>query len=256
MINNKKYMLAAIMFFFTSILLAQVNIEKYNNIIDSIGMNGNISFYASAKTGNTDIQEFGADGRLNFNGENFNSFLIAQGEYGWNKGKEYSNNALLHFRYLRELNQSINPEFFAQINYNKSRLLLFRSLVGLGFRLNLISDSLTNLTYGSAYMYEYENLDIVSSSVHPNKTYYHRWSNYISYSNSLTGNIRLSIVMYAQPRFDDFNDLRLLADNNLSIGLTDKLSLSLILRLRYDSEPPDKVKELDTNTKIGLSIKI
>ena len=78
--------------------IAQVNIEKYNNISSGSGLNGNLSFYFSAKTGNTDIQEIEIDGRINYKGDRFFSFLIGQGEYGWNKGEEYSNNALLHFR--------------------------------------------------------------------------------------------------------------------------------------------------------------
>ena len=235
---------------------AQVNIEKYNNISNGNGLNGNLSFYFSAKTGNTDVQEFEIDGRINLKGEKYYSFLIGQGEYGWNKGTEYSNNALLHFRYIRELNDIFNPEFFTQINYNKSRLLLFRSLAGVGLRATILSDSISNFIYGTAYMYEYENLDNSKSIFQLSKTHHHRWSNYISYSNLLTKNSRLSIVLYAQPRFDDFGDVRMLSENHLGVGLTDKLSLSVNFSLMYYSKPPIGVKELDTNTKVGLSIKI
>ena len=241
---------------FISNSIAQVNIEKYNNLNSKNGLNGNLSFYISAKTGNTDIQEFEIDGRVNFKGDKFYSFLIGQGEYGWNKGKEYSNNALLHFRYIRALNEIFNPEFFAQINYNKSRLLEFRSLIGLGLRTTIISDSTIDFSYGTAYMYEYENLDNSKSILQLDKTYFHRWSNYISYSAIVSNNSRLSIVIYAQPRFDDFSDIRMLSENHLSVGLTDKLSLSCNFSLMYYSKPPIDVKELDTNTKVGLSIKI
>lgn len=236
--------------------IAQVNIEKYNNMNSSNGFNGNLSFYISAKTGNTDTQEFEIDGRLNFKGDKFYSFLIGQGEYGWNKGKEYSNNALLHFRYIRELDEIFNPEIFVQINYNKSRLLLFRSLAGLGMRITLLSDSVSNFTYGTAYMYEYENLDNSKSIFQLSETKHHRWSNYISYSNTLTNNSRLSIVIYTQPRFDNFNDLRMLSENHLSVGFTNRLSLSINFSLMYYSRPPIGVKELDTNTKVGLTIKL
>lgn len=241
---------------FISNSIAQVNIEKYNNLNSTNGLNGNLSFYISSKTGNTDIQEFEIDGRINIKGNNYYSFLIGQGEYGWNKGKEYSNNALLHFRYIRELNEVFNPEFFAQMNYNKSRLLLFRSLAGVGLRTTLLSDSISNFTFGTAYMYEYENLDNSKSNLQINKTYFHRWSNYISYTSSLTNTSRISIVVYAQPRFNDFSDIRMLSENHLGVGLTDKLSLSINFSLMYYSKPPIDVKKLDTNTKVGLSIKL
>ncbi|MCW8848835.1 MAG: DUF481 domain-containing protein [Melioribacteraceae bacterium] len=252
MIHRTNIILLTFFTIFISNSIAQVNIEKYNNLNSTNGLNGNLSFYISSKTGNTDIQEFEIDGRINLKGDKYYSFLIGQGEYGWNKGKEYSNNALLHFRYIREINYIFNPEFFSQINYNKSRLLLFRSLAGIGLRTTLISDSNSNFTYGTAYMYEYENLDIDKR----NKTYHHRWSNYISYSALLSKTSRLSIVIYAQPRFDDFSDIRMLSENHLGVGLTDKLSLSINFSLMYYSEPPIDVKKLDTNTKVGLTIKL
>lgn len=249
--------LIIILFFcLTPVLYSQINIEKYNNLNNSEGISGSLSFYASAKTGNTDVQEFGIDGRTNYNSEKFYTFLIGKGEYGWNKGKEYSNNALLHFRYIRKLNERINPEVFAQLNYNKSRQLLFRTLGGGGLRLSLISDSTSSLSFGSAYMYEYEKLDLEYNSIHPIKVYHHRWSNYFSYSTQLSNSSRLSIVVYAQPRFDDFKDIKILSENHLGVILTEQLTLSIIFALRYDSRAPDDVKDLDTNTKIGLSISL
>ena len=50
----------------TSQFYAQVNIEKYNNINSKKGIDGNLSLYLSAKTGNTDVQEFGIDKKKNF----------------------------------------------------------------------------------------------------------------------------------------------------------------------------------------------
>jgi putative salt-induced outer membrane protein YdiY len=63
-------------------------------------------------------------------------------------------------------------------------------------------------------------------------------------------------VVYAQPRFSNFNDVRILSENHLGVVLTEKLSLSINFALMYDSEPPDGIKNLDTNTKLGLTIKL
>jgi len=237
-------------------ICAQVNIEKYNSIINEKGFFGNLSMYLSAKTGNTDIQEFGIDGRVNFTGDSYYTFLIGQGEYGWNKGQEYSNNALLHLRYIRNINYLIKPEVFAQINYNKKLIVLFRSLIGGGVRVTIAADSLSDFIFGSSYMYEHEKIDLPDQAGHPNLTNDHRWSNYLSFSNMLSRNSRLSIVIYAQPKFDDFNDVRILSENHLSVGITEKLSLSLQFGLRYDSKPPNDVNDFDTNTKIGFFLKI
>lgn len=250
-----KFISFCILVCFSSSLFAQVNIERYNNLSSIDGLMGNISFYISSKTGNTDIQEFEIDGRVNYKGKNFFSFLIAQGEYGWNKGKEYSNNALLHIRHLQDLDGIFDPELFAQINYDKSNLLLFRSLFGAGVRLSLIADTLANLDFGTSYMYEYEDIDLPKSAKHPSETQHSRWSNYLSYSSNISNNSRLSVVIYAQPRIDNFSDVRLLSENHLKVGLTDKFFLSLNFSVRYDSKPPDGVKDTDTNTKVGFTFK-
>lgn len=254
LLKSMKRYIVYFTFFITTITYSQVNIEKYKSLSNILGVNGNLSFYISAKTGNTDVQEFGIDGRINYESSKYYTFLIGKGEYGWNKGQEYSNNALLHFRYIHKLNKIINPEFFTQINYNKKRLLNFRSLTGGGIRVTIKRDSLTNFDFGTAYMYEIENLDLDKFSIHPIKTRHHRWSNYLSFSSSLSNNSRLSIVVYAQPRFDNFEDIRLLSENHLGVNLTETLSLSVNFSLQYDSRPPDGVKDFDTNTKVGFTI--
>jgi putative salt-induced outer membrane protein YdiY len=239
-----------------SVTTAQVNIEKYNNLINKIGSSGSISFYLSAKTGNTDIQQFGIDGRFNYTAKTFYTFLVGQGEYGWKNKEEFSNNALLHLRYIHNTGDVFNPEVFYQINYNKKRKLLFRSLFGGGVRIILSKNSETSFIYGTSYMYEYEDLDLDNSAKHPTVTNHHRWNNYLSYSNSISKNARLSIVVYAQPRFDDFGDIRILSENHLGVELLKTLSLSVNFSLRYDSKPPDGIKDLDTSTKVGLSVKL
>lgn len=251
-----KYSIIIILFFLFSVSSAQVNIEKYNALDKINGFNGNIGFYISARTGNTDIQEFDIDGRVNYTDDNFYSFLIGNGEYGWNKGEEFSNSALIHFRYIQKLHENFNPEFFAQINYNKSRLLLFRTLTGIGLRTTIVSDSSTSFNFGTAYMFEHENLDLNEASTHPDITNHHIWSNYISYSAAFSKNSRISVVIYAQPRLDKFNDIRLLSENHLSAAISDRFSLAVNFSIRYDSRPPDGVKDLDTTTKFGFTIKL
>ncbi|MEE9349933.1 MAG: DUF481 domain-containing protein [Flavobacteriaceae bacterium] len=253
---TKNIFITLVCFLLSFQINAQVNVEKYNDVSDKIGSSGNISIYLSSKTGNTDVQQFGADGRFNYSGKNFYTFLVGKGEYGWNKGKEFSNNALLHLRYIRNLNATINPEVFGQIDYNKKRLLLFRSLVGGGIRIALVKDSLSNLVFGTSYMFEHESLKLNDISTHASLTNYHRWNNYLSYSNDFSKNARLSIVVYAQPRFSDFNDLKILSENHLGVVLTKKFSLSINFALMYDSKPPDGIKNLDTNTKVGFTVKL
>jgi hypothetical protein len=244
------------LFILVSTTFAQVNIEKYNNLNSANGVISKISVYFNSKTGNTDIQEFGLDSRLSYMGEGLHTLMIGQGSLGWKDGKQYSNNALIHLRFLKEFQSIISPEVFTQIDYDKKRLLLFRSLVGGGVRFSLFKDSLASFNYGSSYMFEYEKLDLPENSNHLNQTYNSRWNNYISYSNFISSNSRFSLAVYFQPRFDKFNDFRILSENFISVNISSKLAISLNFSLRYDSKPPDTIKNFDTNISMGITINL
>lgn len=49
-----------------------------------------------------------------------------------------------------------------------------------------------------------------------------------------------------------FDDVRLLLESDLSIGLLERLSLVVEFSLLYDSEPPDGIETLDTELEPGL----
>jgi len=62
-------------------------------------------------------------------------------------------------------------------------------------------------------------------------------------------------VLYYQPIFNKFSDFRILSENSLAVALTELLSLSLNCRIRHDSNPPDGIKETDTKTDFGITLK-
>jgi len=253
----KKILLLLTLLFFPFIkIYGQVNIEKYKNLLNANRTSGNISLYIYARTGNTDIQQINAEGLLNYSSETFHTILIAKGDYGWKKGDEFSNNALLHLRYIHNLSNIINPELFTQIDYNKKRKLIFRYLFGGGIRITLIKNKKTNFVYGTSYMFEHENLNLDKFAKHPKTTYNNRWNNYFSYSNKISKTARISVIIYAQPMFKNFSDIRLLGENHLSVAISEKFSVSLDFSLRYDSIPPDDIKSVDTNSKVGLTLNL
>ena len=122
------------------------------------------------------------------------------GDYGWNNGKQFSNNALVHLRFVQSLNPGLKFESFTQINYDKSLLLLFRALGGAGLRFKLFETKNSILWFGSAYMLEYERYSEPRRVIDKKKILANRWSNYISYNLSVQKNLSISSVIYFQPR--------------------------------------------------------
>jgi hypothetical protein len=172
--------------------------------------------------------------------------------YGWQGGEPFSNEGLAHLRHVFRGREWIHPEGFVQVDYDKARHLTFRSLGGAGLRFNVFRDDKTRLSLGSAYMLEHERFDLPPESLHSQKNTNHRWSNYVSLSVAFSGDITLTWTSYAQPRFDDFSDLKTVGEGRFEFDVNEMLALTATARLRYDSAPPDGVMKRDTSLLTGL----
>lgn len=241
-----------LLFIFTQIIYCQVNTEKYRSIEDSLGFAGIMKLDASIQTGNTDLQLIGSQILFDYKKPGSRILLILNGDYGWNNGEQFSNEALAHLRFVRSLNQSLKFEIFTQLNYDKSTLLLFRSLGGAGLRFKLFETKNSVFWFGSAYMLEYERYSAPRRFINKKKILANRWSNYLTYNLTIQKNVSISSVIYYQPRFDLWRDTRILADNSLIVNLSNSLSLSVDFDLRYDRFTPVGIKEVDTKSKVGF----
>ena len=239
-------------FIFTQLLFCQVNTEKYRHFGDSLGFSGIMKLDASIQTGNTDLQELGSGVRLDYKNYGSTILLILNGDYGWNNGMQFSNEALAHLRFVKALNDNLKFEVYTQLNYDKSLLLLFRALGGGGLRVKLFDNRSYVLWFGSAYMLEYERYSAQRRIIDKKKILANRWSNYLSYNLSVHKNVSISSVIYFQPRFDKLKDIRILMETSLLVNLSDNFSLSVDFNLRYDHYTPAGIKEIDTNSKIGF----
>ncbi len=241
-----------LLFIFGQFVHCQVNTEKYRNIEDSLGFSGIIKMDASIQTGNTDLQEFGSSILLDYKKPSSSLLLILNGDYGWNNGEQFSNEALAHLRYVHALNPGLKAEIFTQVNYDKSLLLLFRALGGAGLRFKLFETTNSVLWFGSAYMLEYERYKEPRRFIDRKKILASRWSNYLSYNLSIHKNVSFSSVIYYQPRFDLWDDSRVLTENSLIVNLSGSFSLSVDFDLRYDRFTPAGIKKVDTKSKAGF----
>jgi hypothetical protein len=68
----------------------------------------------------------------------------------------------------------------------------------------------------------------------------------------MTETLDLAWIGYCQPRFDNFADVRFLSEATLSVRISRYLSLNNTFRLRYDSEPPDGIEDLDSALLLGF----
>ncbi|MBN1292038.1 MAG: DUF481 domain-containing protein [Candidatus Latescibacteria bacterium] len=234
---------------------AQVNIEKIRTSSTGSGFSGYTGFDVSHRSGNVSATEISIENRADYLWQNMKSFVFVRGDYGWARKKAYSDEALAHARHIFRIRTGFQPEFFTQIDYNKKKSLDFRGLICGGIRLAIYRHNESKLWFGTAFMLEHEQLNLDTTNSHDPEITVVRWSNYLTTGFDITEQIQFAFTTYLQPCVDDFKDIRVLNETNLSTSLIKKLSLSVTFRLNYDSQPPDHIKYLDTSLKTGLVMK-
>ena len=172
------------------------------------------------------------------------------GEFGFvrGEGERFSNEGFFHLRYARELGKFTWWESFSQMQFNRLTKIDNRWLTGTGGRFQLTDYENALFFFGLLYMYERE---VLKDPREINND--HRLSSYFSFSMVPQPTISLYSTTYIQPRIDQWSDYRLLTENTLNLGITDKLSFTVRLRLTYDSAPPIGVPTLIYDFHNGLT---
>ncbi len=235
---------------------AQINTEKMRAKKKKKGLHGYVDGTVLWQTGSTNVLQAGVGARIAYFTGVHRPFL--QGEYvlGAKDGDRYVHYGFLHARWPAMWHPRVGTEVFAQLEFNEFKLMQLRTLGGVGVRVAAVLSKHFELYVGSGYMFEYEDLKLEDLDLpptaalahprHPEKTYNHRWTSYVSLRVDVTKWVMATNVVYAQPRFDDFKDVRVLEDFALSFTVYKSLKVVLAFVLDWDSEPPIEIPPLDT----------
>lgn len=235
--------------------LAQVNTERYRQDADTIGFSGLADIEAVVATGNTDFQLISIGGRLNYNWGDDYTFVVANAGYGWESGEEFVDQIFAHLRHVITPGELMQIELFTQFDNNKNRLLLERKLFGGGFRFRFIKSDIIKLRLGIGYMFENEFYDLPANSVHQSHSTAHRLTSYMTFIFNFDKTFSFISTSYYQPEFVEWNDYKFVSENELIIKTGTLMDFYIKFNLRYDSRPPDTIKNFDTFSKLGLSFK-
>ena len=134
-------------------------------------------------------------------------------------------------------------------------------IAGIGPRIRLLSGEHGAVVFGTAAMVEEERLngELVAASEDVQRVNA-RSSSYLSGTWKPDDGISWTTTVYAQPRFDQFSDYRLLAETGLSLRISKRFAFTLDVRYKLDSEPPETpdgaadVLDTDVTVKNGLRV--
>ncbi len=240
---------------FVSTAKPQVNTESLlRSSRSGFSMQAVLGFGFNA--GNSEFFRWRVASRLDYQADLLYAFAVGNLEQGTANEQVFLNRGFVHLRTIFNLDTLFRPEVFVQREFNEFILLKERTLVGGGLRLYLlrpsVSDSLMSLqlTTGLGAMWENEKF----TGDNP-ETKLLRSTNYLAMLWRITPGTSLQLVGYFQVDVARWSDYRILLDGSLTVGITNTLSLSLVLHYRYDNEPVPTVKpfDLDLRNEITFS---
>lgn len=167
-------------------------------------------------------------------------------ERGESSGRRIASSGFAYASWVRMLTPRFGWGVLAQHQFDEFTLLDQRSLLGVGVRHVRRPTPSLEMQLGTGYFYEYEELDVPPGGPDEQESYAHRWLNFLVLGATFDED-RVSFVntLYVQPRFDAFDDYRILDEAELSVRLTARMSLGLSANLRYDSRPPAGIESTD-----------
>jgi hypothetical protein len=235
---------------------AQINTEKYRKYYEKEGFLFNASTTLALKDGNTKYTAVRGTGRIDYNGKEFNYFIVGNFEYKSSSDKKIENQGFVHLRSMWNFAPRANLEAFAQRQYDEFIDLNARNLLGTGIKYALVqSRSLKDSTHtfdlnlSVGFMYETEEYNVDEQIV---SVYLWRSTNFVSFDWLLKEKLNLTGVIYYQPAFADFSNYRLSAEAGLEVQIAKRLFLITSFTYRYISQPIAKVENFDLSLESGI----
>lgn len=233
---------------------AQVNVERLRGLAPTTGWSGGLNAALSLKRGNADFLEVTGTLWSRYHWDVHALLAHARGGFAEQGGERFVGNAFLHARWTAMWIERVGTELFGQVEYDQFLRLQRRLLWGAGPRFVIFDGKQVGVAAGTAYMLEYERLDIPPSDPHPQRTLYSRSSTYASVRVTVNAVLTLVNTVYVQPRLVRPADTRVLEELELAFTVVEHLKWTTTGRLRFDSDPPSQVEHVDLELKNGIEL--
>lgn len=230
-----------------------VNVQSILATEAEEGLSGSITGSADWRTGNVNLLVLSAAPVARYRRGNHLGLVIVRGELGRSNDVRIISKTFEHLRYRYDLHPRLTLEAFTQHEYDRFRRLELRALAGAGPLIHLVRGDDYRLSWGLAYMLEYEKLRDDTLPDAGATDLAHRASTYLTGSYELDERVQVVETFYAQPRITDAGDLRLLNDANLIFKITEEVGLTTTFSLSWDRKPPAGIEKLDTGLKSSIT---
>jgi hypothetical protein len=219
------------------------------------GVTGQVELKLNWREGNSPLFDIGGAGTLLVRHDRVLGLVLARGEYGISRGLTLVRKIFEHARMRVTLDERWRWELFAQHEYDQFRRLALRALVGTGPALQVVDRKPVTVLVGASYLLEHERLDGRATAADAGRrTLAHRASLYVTGRESIGPGVTIIETVYAQPRLDEPDDLRLLGEFAVLAKLSERVTLKNSLTVAYDATPPDGVQGYDTALEVAVQL--
>lgn len=251
---------------------AQVNAESLRKDFLKPGFAIHLDTTISVARGNVELLDIGASGNIRYQtlypapeapeGQEATLpfvrqrvFLTGSGRHAESPDGPFVSQSYLHARWTGMWLPRLGSDVFVQYQNNRFFRLQRRSLAGAGARVEIVHDPVLMWWGGTAYMLEYERIDVKPGAPDAPETVSHRWTSYLTERISFSEDrFLLQSTTYIQPRLDDLSDYRLLEELEAQGKITELISFGVNLSVLHDSAPPTGVKKTDLRLSTAVHL--
>lgn len=234
-----------------------VNVQAFAGKAAPAGFSGQAALSADWLSGNSTLLAGTAGATLFAKHDAWFSFITASAAYGLKgtkgtyQGAPFQEKTFEHLRVRRDLSYGgLSIEALAQHEYDLYRRLETRAVTGVGLRWDGDAATGFHVAFGATYLAQFEQLLKPKGSDPVDLYLEHRLSTYFAGVLETSPGTALSLTLYAQPLFADWQDLRSLIDASIQVAIGKSLALRVNYAIGFDTRPAVDVLGYDGASKV------
>lgn len=249
---NIVYIYTVTLFIFPIKASAIVNMDalSFDNVKDTFVADMDLAI--SGASGNNDRTKTALNAQLTWLAKKSIKLAVLGYQYGKNNNVQSENKAFIHYRYIRQLNSTMDLELFTQLENNEFTRLSYRGLVGSGLRFSMAKSKQHHAFLGAGAFYSKEKIEFIIGLTDDGIEKFSRANLYFLSKYDTNSSISFSNVIYYQPRLSRFSDYRALLESKIDFKINKNLSFRLSVDISHDSDPSQNVERTDISYKSGL----
>ena len=227
-----------------------VNIENQRLTDNKQGFNGSAELNFNFTMNTKQLLQIGDKIRVGYVKNRHQFLIVTDHSFVKSEGDDFVNKGFQHLRYNYTFKDTniVSLEAFQQGQFNKIQKINLRLIIGGGIRFKIIDQKKYQLSFGTGFMGEYEELidlgvsqDILSTS-------------YLSFDGQFNASIGLNTISYFQPKLIDFGNYRFSNETSLRFKINKYLTFKMIYSLTHDSRNILDVRKTNYIVKNALQI--